>query len=216
MSLSFDLLRQANRTRLPLFKNKHGDTAHIHSDGSDWDFATWLMATMGELGELAEVRIAYERGEIETAVYEQAISSELADVATYLDLLANRALDESGSDRSKLNSDDPWILMELLVAIGLFANDAKKAMRGDFGPEEYRSKKVKHLIRAQCALTLLMRSASLRPSINQNAHPTGVDLGEAIVAKFNEVSDRVKAPVKIEHWRSKSSHEEGYTVVVKE
>ena len=112
---------------------------------------------------------------------------------------SNRALDKSGSNRDKTDHDDPWLLMQMLQAIGLFANDAKKAMRGDFGPEEYKRRKEIHLTKASAMLIELTYSKGLRPSIMQEAHPTGVDLGEAIVDKFNEVSDRVKAPVKIEH-----------------
>lgn len=123
--LTFNSLREANKQRLPQFKNKHGELAHSKPDGSDWTPAQWLQAVVGELGEYANIRKKYERGDLDAAEYADLARKELADVQTYLDLLAFRALDT---------------------------------------PEGV-------------------------------SHETGIDLGQATIDKFNEVSKRVGSSV---------------------
>lgn len=90
MTLSFNQLRAANLARLPLFKNKHGLPAHSTPDGSDWSPAQWLQAVVGELGEYANLRKKYERGDISLDEFTREGAKELADVQIYLDLLAYR------------------------------------------------------------------------------------------------------------------------------
>lgn len=114
--LTFDLLRKANFKRMPTFKNKKGLPAHSKPDGSDWIPAQWLQAVTGELGEYANVRKKFERGDIDELEFKTEAAKELADVQIYLDILAGQL---------KIN------------------------------------------------------------------------LGDAVILKFNEVSDRVKSPVKI-------------------
>lgn len=125
--LTFNSLRGANKARLPQFKNCHGEPAHSESNGCDWSPAQWLQAVVGELGEYANMRKKFERGDIDRATFEAAAAKELADVQTYLDILAMRCL--------------------------------------DYGLE---------------------------------IHPTGVDLGRATMAKFNEVSQRVGSDVRLD------------------
>jgi NTP pyrophosphatase (non-canonical NTP hydrolase) len=115
--LTFDLLRQANTTRLPTFKNSKGEPAHSESDGSDWSLAEWSNAVLGELGEAANLIKKIQRGDISLEEARKDLGREFADVTVYLDILAFRA---------------------------------------------------------------------------------GVDLGEAVIAKFNEVSIRVGSPVRLE------------------
>jgi hypothetical protein len=91
--LTFNTLRGANVARLPTFKNKHGELAHSKGDGSDWSPAQWLQAVVGELGEFANVRKKYERGDLTAEEYEREAAKELADVQAYLDILALRCLD---------------------------------------------------------------------------------------------------------------------------
>lgn len=93
LSLAFDALRGANTARLPEFKDKHGRIAHANPDGSDWSPAQWLQAVIGELGEYANVRKKYERGDLTLEEFELLAAKELADVQTYLDILALRCLD---------------------------------------------------------------------------------------------------------------------------
>lgn len=93
MNLSFETLRLANRMRLPEFRNSRGEYAHTQRDGSDWSPAQWLQATVGELGELANVRKKYERGDLSYEEYCMAAKKEIADVQIYLDIFARRLLD---------------------------------------------------------------------------------------------------------------------------
>lgn len=86
--LTFSALRAANRARLPQFRTKHGDLAHSKPDGSDWSPAQWLQAVVGELGEYANVRKKFERGDLTQEEFYAMASDELADVQTYLDILA--------------------------------------------------------------------------------------------------------------------------------
>lgn len=125
--LTFSALRAANRARVGQFKNKHGDFAHSQPDGSDWSPAQWLQALIGELGEYANYRKKYERGDMTEAEFAEVAAKELADVQTYLDLLAQRCLD----------------------------------------------------------------------NIHGEAHHSGINLGDATRAKFNEVSERVGCGVRL-------------------
>lgn len=86
--LTFNALRGANKARLPQFKNRHGALAHPLPDGSDWSPAQWLQAVVGELGEYANLRKKFERSDIDAEMFKREASDELADVVTYLDILA--------------------------------------------------------------------------------------------------------------------------------
>jgi len=86
--LSFGELRSANLRRLPEFKNSQGATAHTKKDGSDWSPSQWFQAMAGEVGEYANIRKKFERGDIDLQEFHRLARRELADIATYLDLLA--------------------------------------------------------------------------------------------------------------------------------
>lgn len=88
--LTFNTLRAANVARLPTFKNSKGEPAHLMPDGSDWSPAQWLQAVVGELGEYANIRKKFERGDIDEDEFLVLAKAELADVVTYLDILAFR------------------------------------------------------------------------------------------------------------------------------
>lgn len=88
-ALTFDALRLANLSRLPLFRNSKGEPAHSKPDGSDWSPAQWLQAVTGELGEYANIRKKFERGDIDLETFKREAAKELADVQTYLDILAH-------------------------------------------------------------------------------------------------------------------------------
>lgn len=94
--LTFNTLRGANIRRLPVFKNKHGQNAHSKPDGSDWSPAQWLQAVIGELGEYANIRKKFDRGDLTAEEFKELAAKELADVQTYLDILALRCLDKDG------------------------------------------------------------------------------------------------------------------------
>lgn len=86
--LKLSVLRKANLLRLPEFKNAKGGLAHSKSDGSDWTPSQWLQAVTGELGEYANVRKKYERGDIDIDEFKIKAAAELADTVTYIDILA--------------------------------------------------------------------------------------------------------------------------------
>lgn len=88
MTLSFNVLREANVRRLPTFKNKHGELAHSQADGSDWSISDWVEATLGELGEFANLHKKFRRGDVDGETFLTEAAKELADVQIYLDLLA--------------------------------------------------------------------------------------------------------------------------------
>lgn len=90
IGLTFNTIRAANTTRLPLFKNKKGELAHTKPDGSDWLLSQWSNATLGELGEAANIIKKIERGDFSLDEAREALAKELADVITYVDLLAFR------------------------------------------------------------------------------------------------------------------------------
>ncbi len=75
--LSFNTLRDANKHRLP-----HYTTC------VNWTPAQWLQAIVGELGEYANIRKKYERGDIISEEFLPLAGKELADVQIYLDILA--------------------------------------------------------------------------------------------------------------------------------
>lgn len=93
--LSFRTLRDANKKRIPTFKNANGYLAHSEPDGSDWSPAQWLQAVIGELGEYANFRKKYERGDLTHDEFAILAAKELADVQIYLDILAMRCLDNT-------------------------------------------------------------------------------------------------------------------------
>lgn len=192
--LSFDTLRVANMRRVGKFKTRDGKPAHVRSDGSDWDFSMWLMATIGELGELAEVRLKYEHGLITRDQYEKDVANELADVVTYMDLMAMRALDEPTDELQPMG--ESTIIMHITASLGLIANAAKKFVRGDLNKGDYLDLKESMMDRLLSQVRALSISRGNQPKAPLvGAH--GVNLGEAVYRKFNEVSARVKAGVTI-------------------
>lgn len=88
--LTFNVLREANKRRMPQFKNAKGEPAHEKEDGSDWSLNDWLTAVTGELGEAANVLKKVRRGDFTLNQAMPELADELADVATYLDILANQ------------------------------------------------------------------------------------------------------------------------------
>ena len=214
-SLDFDTLREANAARLPLFENKHGQFVHIKPDGSDWSPAQWLQALVGELGEWATERTAYESGEIDMATFEERSAKELADVQTYLDILARRSLDtlttypDPNVAAPKLRQGYPFedspaqALMEMISVLGIYANARKKLDRGDISEREFLPLKRQMSARAKyLAQSLDEPDMTAHPhpgDVIEAAHPKGVDLGQATIDKFNEVSRRVNAAVSIEY-----------------
>lgn len=78
--LSFRTLREANVKRLASAKYKNCEAR--------WEPAHWMQATVGELGELANLLKKVDRGDFTLDAARADIAKELADVQTYLDILA--------------------------------------------------------------------------------------------------------------------------------
>jgi NTP pyrophosphatase (non-canonical NTP hydrolase) len=91
--LTFDTLREANRQRLPTFRNAKGELSHPTIDGhnDNWSLCDWSNAVTGELGEAANIIKKIRRGDMTLDEARHALAKELADVQTYLDLLAMAA-----------------------------------------------------------------------------------------------------------------------------
>lgn len=199
--LSFDTLREANQRRLPQFKNKKGELAHTRPDGSDWDFATWFASLLGELGELAAVRLAYEDGAISRETYFREAGKEFADVQTYLDLLAMRGKDISDSKSATVMAD-PQIIMHIVKNLGQFANLLKKYRRGDVNKRDFREARDDWLAPAINQLMALKLSTRQHSPESIAGNVVGFDLGVETANKFNEVSDRVGVKVKFREGES--------------
>lgn len=102
--LSFNTLRGANTTRLSQFKNSKGEPAHSQPDGSDWSLGEWCNAVAGELGEAANIIKKIRRGDVSLDDVRQDLAYELADVVTYLDILAMQAgIDLGRATKDKFN-----------------------------------------------------------------------------------------------------------------
>jgi NTP pyrophosphatase (non-canonical NTP hydrolase) len=143
--LSFNTLREANKRRLPEFKNSLGQPAHSKPDGSDWSPAQWLQAVVGELGEYANLRKKYERGDIPESQFLREAGRELADVQTYLDILANQiGIDLGQATKMKFNEvservgsrvyigdDDEWHLKDTISVDDVVAKASAVAREMD-------------------------------------------------------------------------------------
>lgn len=77
-------------------------------------------------------------------------------------------------------------LQALVGEVGEFANEAKKFDRGDLTEAEFRERATKEL-------------ADVVTYVDSLAAHLGIDLGRAIVDKFNEVSERIGSNVVMEH-----------------
>ncbi len=123
-SLSFEVLRAANVQRLPLFKNAKGERAHASEDGSDWSRADWFEAAAGEMGEYANISKKFRRGDINEVEFKEAARKELADVVTYIDILAYRlGIDLGDAVREKFNA------VSNRVGVAIYISDANDIVR---------------------------------------------------------------------------------------
>ena len=90
-------------------------------------------------------------------------------------------------------SDAQW-LQAVVGELGEYANFRKKLDRGDITPEEAKIHFAKELADTVTYIDLL-------------AFRLGIDLGQAIMSKFNEVSERIDCNIYIdaEGWHRKAS-----------
>lgn len=76
--LTFNVLRNANMARRERTKKF----------SQDWSTAQWMQALIGEVGELANILKKIDRRDFTIQSKRLEIANELADIQTYLDLLA--------------------------------------------------------------------------------------------------------------------------------
>lgn len=114
--LSFGTLREANKQRLGSSKFRKCEES--------WTPAHWMQATVGELGELANLMKKVDRGDMTLEEARVDIAREFADVQTYLDIMAfklgidlGRATIDKFNEISKrigspvyIGEDDDWHL----------------------------------------------------------------------------------------------------------
>src|SRR5262245_2452739 len=101
--LTFNVLRQANLKRLPTFRNKLGELSHKNGIDS-WSSNDWMTALIGEVGELANLLKKIRRGDYVQLEIQKELCHELADIQTYLDLLAaSLNVDLGQATRDKFN-----------------------------------------------------------------------------------------------------------------
>ncbi len=96
---------------------------------------------------------------------------------------------ERGKTAKKFNKAEKWIPAQWVTALvgelGEAANILKKVDRGDYTLDEVKSDIADELADVQCYLDRL-------------ADKLGINLGEATMKKFNEVSRRVESPIYID------------------
>jgi NTP pyrophosphatase (non-canonical NTP hydrolase) len=90
--MKFADLEQANRLRLPQFKNRKGQPAHTEANGHDWSIAEWTNAMAGEAGEACNIAKKIIRGDYEgdEELGVRLLLEEIADVVIYADLCCQR------------------------------------------------------------------------------------------------------------------------------
>lgn len=110
--LTFNTLRSANLKRLPQFKDAKGRDGHCAS----WTPADWMTALVGELGEAANILKKIKRGDFELDKVRDDLADELADVQTYLDILAaNLGIDLGRATITKFNRISDRILSRVKI-----------------------------------------------------------------------------------------------------
>lgn len=91
-SLTLEQLNIANKLR----------SEHTHPASRNWCLGQWSNATLGELGEAANLIKKVERGDFTLDEVREELGKELADVLCYLDMLAEAAgisLDKATVDK---------------------------------------------------------------------------------------------------------------------
>lgn len=191
-NLTFDDLRKANLARLPLFKNSKGEVVYQEPDGSDWSPADWFLALLGELGEAATI-ISDIIPHISKTPSERfvRILSEIGEAANLIKKVRREGvtIDEV---RGKLAKHISTAIVRLEHAAAEMEIDIETAgpqvieIVHTIGPaiEDVRPQLAKELADVQCYLDI-------------TANVLGVDLGDATVEKFNEVSNRIGVDVYI-------------------
>ena len=162
-------LREANIQRLPLFKNRRGESYHNSTDGDEWTIEQWMNAVIGELGEAANIIKKIDRQDMTVDEARDMLADELADVMCYFDIYAYRRGCSLPVDLLKVPVNAP-LANHTCAAVKILARIVE-------GKDVKRNIDVFTQGMYFCAMD------------------AGIDLNEAIRKKFNRVSLRVEAAV---------------------
>lgn len=88
--LTLKRLLDVSLERMPQYVNKKGERVHPEDDGSDWSIDQWFNALVGETGEFAGWKKELDRKNIDEQTFKKEGGKELADILSYLVILANR------------------------------------------------------------------------------------------------------------------------------
>lgn len=203
MGTSWQNISEANVVRC---RKWHG-TDFPRSD--NWGVDDWANALFGEAGEFANVVKKIRRTETNMVgaadpevkkLYSWA-GEELADTATYLDLLCHRVGFRPWEDETILWYADStlahfqmpagrslaWASMRLGIAVGNVLDALEHSMQSEFfGIEGPDRRNIENCIRV-CFRVLFFL-----------AHWIGVDLRAEVVKKFNAISERESYPDRVE------------------
>jgi hypothetical protein len=158
-----------------------------------------LQALVGEVGELCEARVSFEEKWTDTATQYEArvkdMGDEAADVQSYLDIAATRMLDVTWYQEG--HPQPALLLVKIMADLGAYANARKKCDRGDYTQEEFLSVARAKLQFVSDSVSELYTACEFEDKVQVLPHPHGIDLGEATVSKFNEVSRRIDCDIKL-------------------
>lgn len=186
VSLRFDALTAANAARCPLFKNAQGETQH---SGADWSIDDWFVATIGELGETANVMKKIRRGDFKSLDYiRHKLAAEFADVMIYADMLI---------------AETKVIGIFRQVDFGLFrkTNVEKEKWATPHLPAFRMGMTMKFLGRAWSAYNqdrkdlFASRMRQFLTWLDLTAHAYDIDLGRAVMGTFNAKSKQLRLPI---------------------
>lgn len=203
--LSFKTLRAANLARIPKFRNGAGNLSHTKPDGSDWSITQWLQATIGEVGELANIHKKLQRGDFHgkgpegpTAMAIPLLARELADVMIYLDILMLQvgcSFDTNPGMAGEQSFDDCLKTLERskveLKALGLTAEEAVVGLAFSIAQlgEIHTANHVYRIVAAPAfANTAFSNCLAVALYL---ADVWGLNLGDVIASTFNRTSRRI-------------------------
>lgn len=182
MSLEFKTLREANLARLPTYNNAKGEP----EDCESWELLDWLLAMNGEVGELFNYIKKVRRGDFTLAEAWGMLAEELADVVIYMDILAHKM---GGNDALF-----PRSFQEVLVTSTQEETIARNCAFLTWSIGMLAQELVAPHSASPASLETLQE---IFWEVNRLAKRLNVNLGEAVLAKFNKTSAKIGSPVRI-------------------
>lgn len=204
--LTFAQLRDANVKRIPTFRNAKGVPYH-KPDGSGWTLGEWINALGGEVGETANIIKKIQRGDCRLPDVVRDIMDEVADIQTYLDIVAYRfglVIFEGKSFNDLRAATIKRYHSAKRTRHGSIGEMSSRLMRwaGDlsFIADQIRDNdNSRHPIRKDSVESRVLKYIhSMQLELDFVAYACGIDLGKATAIKFNTVSVRVGSPIFID------------------